>query len=91
MFFRFTEVGFTSQMWEGGSLQRPVSIIHSFSRSGSPVKRMVLISAGSGGSGVVVLRNVDIVLSRLRFAAQIEQPKDIVLGQTQLWRIAVVL
>ena len=88
MFFRFTEVGFTSQMWEGGSLQRPVSIIHSFSRSGSPVKRMVLISAGSG---VVVHRNVDIVLSRLRFAAQIEQPKDIVLGQTQLWRIAVVL
>ena len=78
MFFRFTEVGFTSQMWEGGSLQRPVSIIHSFSRSGSPVKRMVLISAGSG---VVVHRNVDIVLSRLRFAAQIEQPKDIVLGQ----------
>lgn len=77
MFFRFTEVGFTSQMWEGGSLQRPVSIIHSFSRSGSPVKRMVLISAGSG---VVVHRNVDIVLSRLRFAAQIEQPKDIVLG-----------
>lgn len=75
-------------MWEGGSLQRPVSIIHSFSRSGRPVKRMVLISAGSG---VVVHRNVDIVLSRLRFAAQIEQPKDIVLGQTQLWRVAVVL
>ena len=41
---------------------------------------MVLISAGSGGSGVVVLRNVDIVLSRLRFAAQVEQPEDIVLG-----------